>query len=95
VQPGTLVNNAAKIQPGDAINSSKWAYDTKTKTWSGHVVLVVSAPVNAKVDCLEATSDQGKNSSGVADRWTVVRTNRSLSDLDAKNCRVIRRNKLQ
>ena len=84
VQPGTLVRNAAKIQPGDAINSSSW----------GHVVLVVSAPVNGKVEVLEATADQGRNLNGTAQRWAVVKNTRSLSDLDANYCRVIRRSKL-
>lgn len=95
VQPGALVNSAAKIQPGDAINSSKWGGQG-----NGHVVLVVSAPVNAKVECLEAAAateatQQGYNLLGESQRWAVVRRTWSLSDLDAKNCRVIRRAKLQ
>lgn len=85
VSPGTLVKNASKIQIGDAINSSSW----------GHVVLVASLPVNGKVAVLEATADQGTNANGAAQRWAVVRNTRSLSDLDANNCRVIRRARLQ
>ena len=91
VEPGTLVKNAAKIQAGDAINSSKWTY--ANGQWSGHIVLVLSVQ-NGKVETLEATADQGRNLNGEAQRWSVVKNTRALSDLDTRNCRVIRRNRL-
>jgi hypothetical protein len=85
VAPGTLAKNASKIQPGDAIVSASW----------GHMVLVIGVPTNGKVEVLEATPDRGRNASGEAQYFSVVKNTRSLSDLDAENCRGIRRNKLQ
>ena len=85
VATGTLAKNASKIQIGDAIVSAWW----------GHMVLCIGNPVNGKIECLEATPGQGTNVNGQSQRWAVVRTSRSLADLDSNKCRVIRRNKLQ
>jgi hypothetical protein len=85
VSNGKLAANASKIQAGDAIVSKSW----------GHMVLVLSSPVNGKVALLESTVDQGTNANGTSQRRAVVKNTRSLSDLDAQNCRVIRRAKLQ
>ena len=85
VANGRLAANASKIQPGDAIVSGSWK----------HMVMALSAPVNGKVEVLEATADYGRNLNGERLNYAVVKNTRSLSDLDANNCRVIRRNKLQ
>lgn len=84
VANGKLAVNASKIQPGDAIVSKSW----------GHMVLVTASPANGKVEVMEATADYGRNLNGDRQSWAVVKNTRSLSDLDAKYCRVIRRNKL-